>query len=348
MATLSITADQRAAALSRLARSDVVALRHTSNQGQYEAELNLAFDRYLGLHWPSLLNGGDGSWAMLVNALDAFEAMLGLLRNSRLTISFKSGNWFYSENKYASYTNFFERGYSGASNDMQKRNDAEMAFGRYSAPPPQGATAGVVAAHARIAQYGVREAPDFRGSFRPRYAAVDFAFALHGGAPKYGKSYLVLQEWMKHNATYVHKDSFEVNADLQHRKDEYGGVVKTLNDVTSTFHELGRILLYCEPAMLKVLHEYATGVKTTASQPNVLGGIAYIEAHLHADILFKRDVKAVVISNSDRLAGVIPHPLYTARWPNKKSVWDTKDAKRVEKNAQKFAADNGILYQTTT
>ena len=68
---------------------------------------------------------------------------------------------------------------------------------------------------------------------RPRYAAVDFAYCINGGLSKYGKSFLVLKDHMKHNSTFTHCDSFEVDMDLMGRKDEYFGTKLNLQDVTA-------------------------------------------------------------------------------------------------------------------
>lgn len=336
------TPQERAAALARLGRGEVVALRDQLNGVDYGRICDLAkerMDRILEILSPL-------PFVSEARELDeAFDKMICCLQEARLTISLKSYRWFYEKNKFKSYTNFFERGYSGASNDMIRRNNAEMEFGRYGGMAPT-ANAGTNAAQNRIATYGVQTSASFQGAMRPRYAAVDFAACQNGGAPKYGKSYLVLKEHLKHNSTYCHRDSFEVDNDMIQRKAEYGGVAPSLSDVTATFHTLAKLLLYCEPAMLKKIYDYATGKRAKGSELSILAGVVYLEAHVHADILFERDVAALCISRSE-LNGIGNdlHPKAMQKWPWRKTAWDRDDGKLVEKNAKQFARDNGIQLQ---
>jgi hypothetical protein len=336
------TPQERDAALARLGRGEVVALRDQLNALDYAAICDKAkerMDRILNILSPL-------PFVTQASELDeAFDKMITCLQEARLTISMKSFRWFYEKNTYKSYTNFFERGYSGASNDMIRRNNAEMEFGRYGNMPVS-ANAGITAAQSRVATYGVQTSASFQGAMRPRYAAVDFAGCQHGGAPKYGKSYLVLKEHLKHNSTYVHRDSFEVDMDMIQRKAEYDGTVPSLSDVTATFHTLAKILLYCEPAMLKKIYDYATGAKVKGSELSILAGVVYLEAHVHADILFERDVAAVCISRAELTSiGNDIHPLFNKKWPFRKTNWDQDDGKKVEKNAKQFAKDNKIQLQ---
>lgn len=335
------TPQEHAAALARLGRGDVVALRDQLNASDYGAICDQAkerMDRLLGILSPL-------PFVSEARELDeAFDKMIACLQEARLTISLKSYRWFYEKNTYKSYTNFFERGYSGASNDMVRRNNAEMEFGRYGGMAPS-TNANVNAAQTRIATYGVSTAPNFQGAMRPRYAAVDFAACQHGGAPKYGKSYLVLKEHLKHNSTYCHRDSFEVDNDMMQRRAEYGRT-PSLSDVTATYHTLAKLILYCEPAMLKKLYDYAMGTRAKGSELNILAGVVYLEAHVHADILFERDVASLCLSRTE-LNGIGNdlHPLATKKWPWRKTSWDQDDSKKVEKNARQFARDNAIQLQ---
>jgi hypothetical protein len=326
---MGLTPQEKSDVLARLARSDVVSLRHASNQPAYGKELLAGYQRFVEVCKPT----GD--------TMGMFSKMIKLLEEARLTINLKAPNWFYDENKYSSYTNYFERGTTGASTDMERRDGVEMEFGRYAGG--QASTLkNAKTAQDRIAQYGVKTSLDFRGRVRPRYAALDFGMFKEGAAPKYGKSYLVLKDYMKHNATYIHRDSFEVKLDLMNRKAEYGDQVKTLDEVTATYFELGKILLYCEAPMLKKIYAYAAGLYGPGTEDKILLGIVYIEAHLHADIEFKRDVESVVISRTEMTNGTIPHPRSNAHWPYYKMDWDASDAKRVEKYANKFAERNKI------
>lgn len=334
--------------LARLARTDVVSLRDKANQRDYPVVLKAVADR-IEKEIPHLLTSINRQAAR--NAIAAHDAatlavpkLIKVLEDSRLTINFKACNWFYTRNKYKSYTNFFERGTSGASNDRVARNKAEMALGRYDGKTYRRGPRSPEeeAALERIAEYGVMDQDKFVPRLRPRYAALDFGGARYGGCAKYGHSYLVLHDHLKANATFCHMDSFSVEGDLKGRAAEFSGPAPTLASSTATYSSLGRLLLYCRPEQLVEIANYALGVKQTGTADKLFGGLLYIEAHLHADIVFSRDVKYVMIANGKGLENGL-HPRLRAKWPWKKTMWDAKDEQRVLKNAKRFAQDNGII-----
>ena len=271
-----------------------------------------------------------------------YGGIIKLLEDARLTISLKAPNWFYSENKSKNYGTFWERGKSGASSDAVKRDAAENSMFGYSEQVLVG-DAGTVAAQNRLMTLGTRPSASFRPAMRPRYAAVDFAYCVNGGLSKYGRSFLVLKNYLKHNATYTHCDSFEVDMDLAARKAEYNNLTFNLNEVGCSYFQLGYIVLFCHPAMLKKLHSYAMGLTTKGSEENILGGNIYIEAQMHADITFNQDVAELCISARDCNTGPVPHPKF-GKFIGGKSAWDAKDAARTKENAKKFAQANGIKY----
>lgn len=324
-------AAQKAAATARLARNEIVGKSFQQQTATYSQIEDLAVQR--------LVTQGLSTAA---SADFHYGCMLKLLEEARLTISLKSGNWFYHENTYANYQNFFERGSSGASADKNRRDNVENAMFGYSEDSGD-VSDNLQDTQSRIQSLGNLTSNNFQAAMRPRYSAVDFAFCSNGGLSKYGKSFLVLKEHLKHNATFCHCDSFEVEADMLNRRMEYGGTAPTLKDVTATYFQLGKLIYYCAPAMLRKIHEYALG-KAKGSEANLLGGFIYLEAQVHADIVFSRDVEALHISSSDRVTGVIPHPMYQASFLKKKSAWDAADAVKVETNAKLFAARNKITY----
>lgn len=190
---------------------------------------------------------------------------------------------------------------------------------------------------------GTRPSASFQPAMRPRYAAVDFAFCINGGLSKYGRSFLVLRDYLKHNATYTHCDSFEVDMDLASRKAEYGDITFNLKDVACSYFQFGYVVLFCHPAILKKLHSYAMALTEKRSEENILGGNIYIEAQMHADIRFSQDVAELCISARDCATGPVPHPKYGKRFGSK-TIWDNKDVIQVQDNAKKFAKANGIKY----
>jgi hypothetical protein len=261
-----------------------------------------------------------------------------------LTINFKAPNWFYNKNPYKSYTNFWERGKTGASSDKGARNRAEMQLASYGGKrrPHARMTKDEEKALERITEYGILEGEKFVPRMRPRYAALDFAGCRYGGCTKYGHSYFVLHDFLKANATFCHKDSFGVNDDLYGRRDEYGGKVHNLQTTTCTYATIGRLLLYCRPEQLVEIANYALKVKQQGTADSIFLGNLYIEAHLHADLVFSRDARFLMIAKGKGLEGGI-HPRWNARWPYKKSRWDAKDDKRVLDNAKEFAKKNSLI-----
>lgn len=321
----------RNAALGRLARNETVGLTDRRQAQDYELIEQLAVKRLVTLNL-----------ATPTTADMEYGGIIKLLEDARLTISLKAPNWFYSENKSKTYGNFWQRGVSGASSDAGKRDNAENSMFGYSQQVLVG-DAGTVAAQNRLMTLGNRPSVTFQPAMRPRYAAVDFAFCVNGGLSKYGRSFLVLKDYLKHNSTYTHCDSFEVEMDMITRKAEYNNVVFNLNDVTCSYFQFANIILFCHPAILKKLHSYAMGLTKKGSEENILGGNIYIEAQMHADITFNQDVAALCISARDLVTGPVPHPKY-GKFFGSKSVWDAEDAAKTKANAKKFAAANGIQY----
>lgn len=333
--------------LARLARSDVVALRDREARRRYPEELKQATQRVVDQCRDLLVHVDRRAATNAIVAKDAaarlLELMIEHLGRSRLTINFKASSWFYTRNRYASYANFFERGTSGASNDRDARNRAEMDLGRYGGQRYRGGNPSPEEQVAidRIATYGLMDQDGFQPRMRPRYAALDFAGARYGGCSKYGHSYFVLHEHMKANATFCHMDSFTVTTDLRSRANEYRGPAPTLESSTSTYGTMGRLLLYCKPEQLREIAAYAVGQKRRGVVDKVFGGLLYLEAHLHADVQFDRDVQYVMIARGKGLENGI-HPLARARWPFKKTVWDARDEDRMIANAKRFGRDHHV------
>lgn len=325
---------QSAAAIGRLARGDVVGLSDQKHAAGY-ADIEDRAVRRLTRHGLSQPAVADLHYGMIIK----------LLQDARLTISLRAFNWFYYENKSTNYTTLFERGKSGASDDIERRDGVENSMFGYAADVMTN-DPNVKAAQTRLLKVGVRLSPHFQPAMRPRYAAVDFAHCVNGGLSKYGRSFLVLKEYLKHNATYCHRDSFEVANDLQGRRAEYvaeGDTDLSLSKVSATYFQLGKIVLYCDPDMLRTLHRYATGQSAKGSEANVLGGFTYIEAQVHADVVFNRDVSKLCVSRGECSRGPdpAPHPAAFNRF-RRKTRWDQSDSARTLENARKFAAVNRL------
>jgi hypothetical protein len=106
---------------------------------------------------------------------------------------------------------------------------------------------------------------------------------------------------MKAAATYTASDSYSLREDLTRRRAEYGGTVVTIHHASARFHELEKLIYYAHPGMLRQIHAYATRQKQRGSEKAIdwhmpgHGTLNYIEAQLHADISFGRDVEYMFV-----------------------------------------------------
>jgi len=309
------------AALARLARNTVLGLRSLADRHLDVTEL--AFERFLKICRPR---------GPIEHARRFFETrMLGILKEARLTINFNADTWFGNGKEPARVLNMFDRSHKPSHNPdvvgaRSLRNKVEMEFADYAARArkaprvreAQGARQLVARYGAtRIDDTGLPTSPDFRSAVRPRYGALDFAYCQGGGAGghRYGRSFLVLKEHIKHASTYIYTDSFKVNNDLALRRNEYGGKLHTLHDAVATYFHLEKVLLYCTARMLTQIYAYASGERPRGSRfclpPDTTGYmVTYIEFHALTDIRFDRDIAAMVISRSEIRDSFLGLPWY--------------------------------------
>jgi len=298
------------AALARLARNNVLGLHNLADR-----RLDLkegAFRRFLRICRP------PGSERQARHLFDT--RMLGILKEGRLTINFNADVWFGNGKEPSRVLNLFDRSQK-ASHDRKVisartlRNDVEMEFADYAgrARKDNRSAATRNATHlvaqygaTRIDRIGLPTSNDFHSFVRPRYGALDFAYCRGGGAGghRYGQSFLIMKEHVKHASTYLYTDSFKVNNDLAQRREEYGGRPHTLHDAVATYFQLEKILYYCTPHMMKQIYAYASGERQRGSRfclpPDTTGiKVNYIEFQAHTDIRFDRDIAAMVISRSE-------------------------------------------------
>ncbi len=85
--------------------------------------------------------------------------------------------------------------------------------------------------------------------------------------------------------------------------------------------DLGMVMLYCSEAKLKAIGSFVSGVGTPGFR---LPEIDYIEAQLHTEIMFNRDIAKLYLAESG-FAG-LPHGLVT----------------QVRENVASFCRTNGI------
>ncbi|PWV56150.1 DUF3626 domain-containing protein [Chitinophaga sp. S165] len=272
-----MTPKERQQVLARLAASDVVSLKHKEiiedtaqmTQDENDAILNIMQN----------MNVTSRGVAEI-----QLRQMVRHLQRAALTINFDI-NSFLKYPPPKDLKNIHERG-SNDANYMNRRENVEQKFFKYNnanRPGPQGILD-------NIRQFGSKpNNPTFEPVTRPKYAALNYTSNPRGPARQYGNSYMELKEHVKHKCTYTAGDSFVYEHDpLSDKK-------------IATFHNLERVIANMEPNPLEWLHNAAVG---SPRHPNLQVG-RYVEAQVHTEILFNRDVKKLYIKKTD----IKPHGL---------------------------------------
>jgi hypothetical protein len=139
----------------------------------------------------------------------------------------------------------------------------------------------------------------FVADMRPKYAAVNFTWATDGAACLYGQSHFVLKNHLRFNTVFSPYDSFNVSDRNQ----------------LGTYFQMYPVLANCADFVLKQILESGRN-RVPPSAPNVVPsrpiqaheedkggygtpGMTYIEAILHTDVVFSRDVQYVRVANSE-------------------------------------------------
>lgn len=277
-------------ALSTKERSAVLARMHASNTASL-VDQQLAgraiedYQKAVARIRLKLGDAGKQKGAGSDPALVLLSQIIDMLRNARLTINFKPAKWFRNEVKFEKYGGMFEVGYNHRDNYAIDRDNAEMNmfnYGGRSGPLAADMKKLGVADVKNVSTTDVRDYsptnPDFLGGMRPKYAAVDYNFAVNGGAahPRYGKSFFVLKEHVKMNATFTPNDSL-------HEKD---------SSRLANLHNMFPLVATAEDGILDKYIKCALGQfqKGTLILP-------YTEAQLHSDITFRDDVACVVVQD---------------------------------------------------
>lgn len=261
-----------------------------------------------------------------------YPALLKHLADSELTINYYAYKFFNTKPEGEKYVSQFEGGNTwGDPTYMSMRDEAEEAMFDYAA------TKGTLTPEAalvkqRVKIVGKRDEDAFEGAVRPKYAALNYARLKYGSAAQWGKSYMVLKEYVKHGATYVHTDSFDISGSTRQRAMLAGQVANFVN--------MQRLLVNMPNLMLKALESASRGVSFgELTQPPGIGNTCYIEGHVHSEIQFKRDIQKMVI-NQDELdqCEAETNKLYT----KDKNRWKVISSKKLKARLEKFATTYGI------
>jgi hypothetical protein len=143
---------------------------------------------------------------------------------------------------------------------------------------------------------------------------------------------MILKEYIKHNATFIHTDSFDVSASARQRA--------VLRGQLANFLHMQRLIVNMADPMLKALFNASRGVSLgEATQPPGLGDTAYIEAHCHAEIQFERDIQTMVICQDEADESDAKTTKLHSDAPDRYKVVSTK---KLKERMQKFADKYGI------
>ncbi|WJG70572.1 DUF3626 domain-containing protein [Spiroplasma ixodetis] len=229
------------------------------------------------------------------NAKDLLEKITKILQSSRLTINFDFSKIYDINNKWPEVLNCFA--YKEKPNEISNYNVGRASieevafylnqlfdnskyekFGRFSTPTGD----------------QTKRSANFQWTSRPCYAALDFLENPMGGAPMYGKSFIVLKDYVKHNCTYSPYDTYSPPTFS-------GGKLK---DKISTFLHFSRLIRYCQNDLfgyncLESLINKANGKDFVPHRNYGKSEGNYIEAHIYSRILFARDIKQICLSKAE-------------------------------------------------
>jgi hypothetical protein len=228
---------------------------------------------------------------------DAAERLLGLmvgyLQESDLTVNFRVSKLFTSKLK-GGLMNIYQTGTDQAGY-METRNRAEDTLFNYTN-----------SAIDRVRRFGRNDDTnvDFVPSMRPKYGALNYTKNRKGSAHLYGHSFFILKDHVKHNCTYTDQDSFG-----------YGSHPAGGSKVAS-FLNMDRLIINMSPAMLENIFRMINSPQARMTATH------YIEAQIHGEVWFSRDIKEMHIDNMER---------------------DTTPGSRIL--IEKFARKNGILLK---
>ncbi|SEB07054.1 DUF3626 domain-containing protein [Pedobacter hartonius] len=261
-----MTPEEKQQILGRLASSDVASL----------ADLNISsYDTLEQLEAAMRLVN-----VLKVSPLDAenvLDKMVKTLQDSELTINFNGYDFFDGDTKER-WLNAFEHGKNMGY--MNLRDGIEENIFDYSNKRAQAVQKDVIDRIKNFGSYNYGNNVSFEASLRPKYAAINFARRTNGAAESFGKSYIVLKQYVKHNCTFTDIDSFG-----------YRGDQRDVTTLLANYHHLNRLIVNMEEDMLIALHDIANGSFLVGKYEG------YIEAQIHGNILFSRDVEKMYIDN---------------------------------------------------
>jgi hypothetical protein len=174
----------------------------------------------------------------------------------------------------------------------------------------------------------------FVADMRPKYAGVNFTWATCGAACAYGLSHFVLKSYLRLNAVFAPRDSFGVESRSQ----------------LGTYFNMYPVLAHCaEYVLAQILgsarNRVPPGAPSPVPQKPVMyyeqdkggdnsKGSEYIEAILHTEVIFGRDVESLRIAHSEVKDT-------TSGDPSSGKIWTVKKT-TIQKNIDAFAKQHNL------
>jgi hypothetical protein len=220
---------------------------------------------------------------------------------------------------------------------MDNRNQAEENMFHYGSGVGQARsdnTKALRSAAARVRNLGIRDAETFAGSMRPRYCTLNYAQLKDGMGAQWGRSHIVLADHLKPNLTFVSSDSFDFAIGTR-------ATPKTSQAQVATYTRMTRLICHMAESMLDGLVDSAVGFyaagHTSADfkKTYALGDTAYIEAHCHAEIFFRRDVRKFRICSEEVST-------CEQTYAKQKVPWDPISPATLRSHILNFAAQNMV------
>ena len=242
--------------------------------------------------------------AMLPGVIDdtvagqVLDMLLRQLRDAPLNINFRANEFFAEKPKIDRYQSKFEKMRTAGAPMGKSRDEAEGKMFGYTSAKGTNLKPGESAAKDRMAQYGDWTGPEFQGVIRPRYCSLNFAHLLDGFGAQWGRSHFVLRDHLKPNASYLHTDSFDEA--LSSKATE-----ATMQAMMATFHNMTRLVANMPDVMLEMLIDsVSTKLQRDQAWAGVkkkynFGSTLYIEAQVHSEIIFARDLAELRICRED-------------------------------------------------
>jgi hypothetical protein len=126
---------------------------------------------------------------------------------------------------------------------------------------------------------------------RPVYGAFDLLRDPHGGSPRFGSSYVVLQPHVIDRATFCVGDSHQSPSDV-------GTMDEPLNILAGLYEQAAAGVLLERAMGIDVLDELVSNRFSPRRAARVLDG--YVEAQIHGGVELGRDVRGIVVDPSFR------------------------------------------------